>query len=89
MTDRITERNLQGALERLNRAHGFNAEYAKNSEGRSKPIPNAFTLDYAYGGVQLQRHCESGGVRTISFGGYVTKRELWNQIQAIIAATNT
>lgn len=48
--------------------------------------PGNYHLDYAYGGVKLVQTCnEHGGISTISTGGYGTKRELYNWMQAFLA----
>ena len=77
-----TMRNLQGAVNRLNGLHGVHGEQvhpAYNHVG-------SFQLDVAYGGWKLvQVVNEQGGQSDISCGGFVSKRELWNQIQAIIS----
>lgn len=61
----------------------------KNLEGAVRRLNNgvdSYQLDGAYGGWKLvQIVNKQGGQRDISCGGFVSKRELWNQIQAIIA----
>lgn len=43
-------------------------------------------INDAYGGVCLHQMCnESGGVRTVSTGGYSTKRELYEQMCTFLA----
>ena len=43
----------------------------------------AYTLDYAYGGVQLQKFASNGGsVNDIFRQGFMTKRKLYNLICA-------
>ena len=71
----ITMKNLEGALKRLNNGE----ESAYNKVG-------CYVLDGAYGGWKLAQIVnEQGGQSDISCGGFVSKRELWNQIQAIIS----
>ena len=72
---RITQKDLDCKVARLNRIAGFeNPEYS---------TIGAYCLDYAYGGVQLQKYVtDGGGVRDIFRQGYMTKRELYNLICA-------
>lgn len=75
--ERITEKQLDGAVARLNRMNGMeNPKYG---------TVGMYVLDGAYGGWKLaQIVSEGGGQRDVSVGGFMSKRELWNQIQAII-----
>lgn len=79
--DRITEKMLDGAVSRLNKSIGHvNPKW--NTVG-------AYMLDGAYGGWKLVRVVnEQGGQKDISNGGFVSKRELWNQIQTVITVTS-
>ena len=75
---RVTQHDLEISVANLNRITGFGENVKYNTNG-------AYQLDWAYGGVQLVRVCNNvGGVETISSGGYVPKRELYNQINAIV-----
>lgn len=77
--ERITEKQLDGAVKRLNGLCGIN-EPNGHTVGE-------YVLDGAYGGWKLARLVSVGGGQSdISCGGFVSKRELWNQIQAIISA---
>jgi len=79
---RITEKDLSKAVERLNELTGSPLTYM--DENRKTNIGH-FCLDYAYGGVQLQRVCNlSGGVSTVFHCGYITKGGLYNLIHAFI-----
>lgn len=79
---RITEKDLSKAVERLNELTGSPLTYM--DENRKTNIGH-FCLDYAYGGVQLQRVCnESGGVSTYLHSGFTTKKDLYNLIHAFI-----
>ena len=75
--ERITQRDLEAVVNRLNAREGFkDAKYS---------TVGAYCLDGAYGGWQLQKYVnECGGVTTISTGGYVSKRELYNQIYTLL-----
>ena len=73
---RITQKDLENKIDRLNMIAGFKTPPKYSTIG-------AYCLDYAYGGVQLHRYVnESGGIHDIFRQGYMTKRELWNLICA-------
>ena len=66
MTTRITDRDLQNLVDRLN-----NATKKRNN----------YLLDHAYGGVKLAKTVPpSTGQTDISRGGYGTKKELYYSI---------
>lgn len=73
----VSIKALEAQVKQLNKLEGFdNPKYS---------TVGAYTLDGAYGGWQLQRYCnESGGVSTISKGGYISKRELYNQVAVLV-----
>lgn len=78
---RITWKDLERAATRLNRAKGT-PEHAYI--GNVAQIGN-YHIDGAYGGVKLvQIVSEGGGIRCISQGGYIPKRELYNQIHGML-----
>ena len=72
---RITQKDLEAKVARLNRMAGFdNPKYS---------TIGAYCLDYAYGGVRLDRYVnEHGGVHDIFRNGYMPKRELYNLMSA-------
>ncbi len=72
---RITQKHLEVKVDRLNRKHGFiDPEYS---------TIGAFCLDYAYGGVSLEKWCNAhGGVHDIFNRGHMPKRELYELICA-------
>jgi hypothetical protein len=78
MTNRITQKDLENLLTRINEHAGHGAKPAYGT-------PGAYVLSYAYGGVKLEQYCKGGGVRTISTNGYGTKRELYNFMQGMNA----
>lgn len=76
--DRIKQAWLENQVKQINIKSGFGANPKYSTIG-------AYTLDGAYGGWQLQQYVnESGGVTVISKGGYISKRELYNQLGALI-----
>ena len=84
MSNRITERDLKGAIKTLNRITG-NPEANYRREG-DKTIANvgSYYLDMAYGGNKLvQIVNEGGGIREITYG-FIPKRDLYHQIWAYI-----
>ena len=72
---RITQRDLEIKVDRLNTMAGFdNPEYS---------TIGAYVLDYAYGGVQLHKYTnKSGGIRDIFRQGFMPKKELFYLICA-------
>lgn len=78
MSYRITQRDLEGLVRRLNTIKGYGT-YPKYS------TIGAYCLDGAYGGVSLHRYVnEAGGVSDVFRCGYVTKRDLYNRISAYL-----
>ena len=72
---RITQRDLENKVARLNRMSGF--ENPKYSDIGS------YCLDYAYGGVALHKYCnEHGGIHDVFNMGHMPKKELYNLIHA-------
>ena len=89
--ERITKENLEALVGRINKiTNSPMTSYTRNGvEGNRKPGFTAnignYHLSWAYGGVKLERmHNEGGGVECISSGGYGTKRELYNWMQAYL-----
>ena len=82
---RITEQDLQAAVNRINRMTGSPAEpYAKVGDKWVAQI-GCYHLSHAYGGVALHRmHSDGGGVSDV-FGGHMTKREMYGKLHAFIA----
>jgi hypothetical protein len=88
MSDRITQKDLECLTERINKVTDSPLTYATKDKptGRSWCNVDHYHLSYAYGGVKLERICnQSGGVTIISTGGFGTKRELYNWMQAFLA----
>ena len=88
--ERITEKQLQSVVDRINRIAGTPmTPYVKGDDGKYHPQANNYHLDFAYGGVQLVQMCnEGGGTRNIT-QGHVSKRELLYLMQAFIAGIET
>jgi len=76
---RITEKDLENLVDRLNEIKGFsNPKWG---------TVGSYILDNAYGGWEVNQIVnERGGVRNFSAGGHIPKRELHNQLRAILNA---
>jgi hypothetical protein len=86
MSNRVTEKDLQNIVDRLNRmTNSPMAPYVKNAEGRFTAQIGNYHLSHAYGGVCLHRMCnEHGGVTTPVIHGHVPKRVLQDAMFAYI-----
>jgi hypothetical protein len=75
---RITDAKLKQLLERINNHFG----YTDLSYG-------SYTLEYAYGGVQLTKINDNNtGTSNVSTYGYGTKKEMYRFMQGFIKALN-
>lgn len=84
--ERITQKDLECLTDRINKATNSPMASYTRTDGISKANIGNYHLSYAYGGVKLERMCnESGGVNTVSIGGFGTKRELYNWMQAFLS----
>lgn len=83
---RITERDLEGSVKRLNIAMGASElAYSRGEDGKLRSNVGTYDLSGAYGGWKLIRYeNEGGGCSDVSSGGYVSKKDLYHQIQAMI-----
>lgn len=86
MRNRVTTRNLDGVVKLLNNIKGTpETSHTKLETGKYITNINNYHISSAYSGNQLVQTCnEHGGIRTVSTGGYIPKRELYNQINAMI-----
>ena len=90
--DRITERDLKGLEDRLNRLTNSPLTYSSERpdgeivHGSSRVINiGHYHFSHAYGGVCLHRTSNSsGGVNTVLSGGHVPKRQAYNEVLAFI-----
>lgn len=84
MSERITNKDLENVLSRINRIVGAKEEsWSKDSDGRYRANVGTYVLDYAYGGVRLsQLTSESGAERDITGRG--TKKETYYRMYAFI-----
>lgn len=88
---KITQKDLEAVVRRINLITESPLEsYVKDSNGKFKAQIGNYHVSGAYGGVSLHRmHNESGGVTTPLNCGYVTKKELYNLMQAFINGLQT
>ena len=86
----ITKADLQATVERINRITGspiamYNRTEDENGKGIYKANIGNYHLSGAYGGFSLHRMDTDGGSVQDIFGcGHVSKRELYNLMQAFI-----
>ena len=83
---RITVKDLEALIARLNRATGSPAEpYIRDDTGRLRAQVGCYHLSRAYGGFALHRMSnESGGVSEPFYTGHVPARDLYNRIHAYL-----
>jgi hypothetical protein len=86
MPNRITRRDLDGLVRRLNITTGHPTEpYTKQPDGSYTPNAGAFLLSGAYGGWSLHQMAEEGtGERDVLYSGHVPARELYSRIDAYL-----
>jgi hypothetical protein len=83
--DRITNAHLESLVNYINQITNSPAESYTESGGKYTANVGNYHLDWAYSGVNLIRMCnESGGVSQPLGGGFGTKRELYEKLQAYI-----
>ena len=77
LTDRITNQMLEQEVSHLNTLF--------NNDEKTFHDVGFYNLDWAYGGVELQRVANArGGVHCVSRGGHISKRQLHDWICAFI-----
>ena len=83
---RITDKHLDGMVNRLNELTGNPDTSYTKIDGKLKANIGNYHVSGAYGGVELhQMMNEGGGVNVISRNGYGTKRQLYDFLTAFIA----
>ncbi|MEY4427217.1 MAG: hypothetical protein RL535_1515 [Pseudomonadota bacterium] len=87
---RITEKQLQAMVNRINRMTKSPIEPYTIQDGRGVANVGNYHLSGAYGGLSLHRMVsQSGGVADIFNCGHVPKRELYQMILAFIAGLDS
>lgn len=80
---RITQKDLETQIKRLNTI--CNTPLTYRDEKTNKTSIGHYCLDYAYSGVKLvQVSNDGGGIREKSTGGFMTKKELFNQLVTLV-----
>jgi hypothetical protein len=87
MSQRITQKDLERMVLRINRAlNRPETPYGKDENGRFKANLGNFHISSAYGGVALEEvQTDGGGVRRVSVGGYEPKRALYAWMIAFLS----
>lgn len=84
--NRITIANLEAAIKRLNLLTKRPTEPYTRIEGKLVSNLGNYHLSGAYGGWQLHEMAnDGGGINVISSGGYVSKSQLYDQVQSMIS----
>ncbi len=85
--NRITDKNLQAVVDRINRTTGSPMAY-RGDDGVI--AVGHYTLSGAYGGVSLHRICNTSGGCSDVFGcGHIPKRALYDLMHAWIKGFET
>lgn len=81
---KITARDLEGVIRRLNTVTGQPQEpYSKGSDGKYHPNAGCYHLEQAYGGYRLVQMCSTGsGTSNVTPRG--TKAEVYHFIHAYL-----
>ncbi len=82
---RITEKQLQHLVNRLNKITGQNLQPYDMTKTKNRANVGTYLLDAAYGGWQLAQICnENGGQDLPLGGGFEPKRATYEKIRAFI-----
>ena len=86
MSRRVTEKDLEAIVSRINRiTNSPLTSYTKDDTGKYRANIGNYHLSHAYGGVSLHRmHNDGGGISDVFRCGHVTKRELQMMMFAFI-----
>ena len=84
--NRITNADLDNLCNQINKLNGTPLTYGGIQEdGKFVSNIDHYHIDSAYGGYKLvQLATDGGGTRDITHSGFTTKRELYNEMRAII-----
>ena len=84
-SNRITRRDLETLVGRINAITGHPAEPYTKVDGTYRPNPGTFLLSGAYGGWALHQMANEGtGERDVLHSGHIPARELYAQMQAYV-----
>ncbi len=82
---RITQKDLESLVSEINTLTGNPQEPYDHSKPGCNPNACCYHIDSAYGGVQLvQMSSRQGCTGTRNITGRGTKRELYNELKAIV-----
>lgn len=81
---RISINDLEQKVQRINEIEGMAIEPYSMINGKLTPNAGNYHLDQAYGGVKLVRMCQQGTGTTNITTGFITKKELYYKLDAII-----
>jgi hypothetical protein len=93
MSERITQKDLEAACGRINRAVGIDPDaplWTRGEDGKNHQTPGMYHLSGAYGGYSLHRSSdadsdgESHGIDDVFRCGHIPKRELYYRMQAFL-----
>jgi hypothetical protein len=84
MRMRVTTKDLEAVISRINAMTGNKPEAYTQTDNGYKANVGTYVLDGAYGGWKLQQIVNEHGAVTNITTGYVPKRELYHQMQALI-----
>lgn len=85
MTQRITQKDLQAVVDRINRETNNPQTTWIKEDGKNKSQYGNYHIDSAYSGYQLVRVVNPhGGVENVLNCGFVSKRELYDLMHAYI-----
>jgi len=83
---RVTKKDLEMVVARINKVTGNPENAYTRKDGTYQANPGCYHLSWAYGGVCLEQMSnKGGGVRTVLYTGYTTKRRLMDAMQAYLA----
>lgn len=87
MSYRITEKDLEAVVTRINRATGSpETSYLRDNDGKLTAQIGNYHIDHAYGGVSLHRMSnEHGGISDVFSCGHIPKKELYHRMHAFLA----
>lgn len=91
MSNRITVKDLESMIERLNIALGKPTDaYVKDEYGRLVGNRGVLVLDAAYGGYNVSMMANEGGGEhgNVLGGGRGTKREVYDRLYAALCGSN-
>lgn len=89
MQNRIKLSDLQEQVDTINTLMGNPMTYSHWEGDEHIWHSGHWFLSQAYGGVNVHQLMESSAIRTPLYGGYYTKRELYEQLRNFIAGLQT